>query len=250
MRVPMQRLALALAVLVTIALAGPARAVDGVTEINQAKALAGGVTPSDTPGFPVLILDTAGSFRLTSNLTVPDVDTTAIRVSSFDGPVEVTIDLNGFSIIGPVDCSRVDDTTVCSDSGTGDGIHVGSMGVSLTVTNGTIRGMGHNGIAATFTGSRSRIDDVTAVSNANDGIAVLVSRITDSRAELNGLDGVSATSNGGVITGCTLKDNGNWGIYSTAGNGIGGNAFVGNTAGPYLGGVVLAPNVCGTVVCP
>ena len=45
----------------------PAGAVDGVIEINQAKALAGGVTPSDTPGFPVSI-DTAGSYRLTGNL--------------------------------------------------------------------------------------------------------------------------------------------------------------------------------------
>jgi hypothetical protein len=35
-------------------------AVDGVIEINQARVLAGGITPADTPGFPVTI-GTSGS---------------------------------------------------------------------------------------------------------------------------------------------------------------------------------------------
>lgn len=239
-----------LAVALAIVAIGPAHAVDGVIEINQAKALAGGVTPSDGPGFPVLILDTTGSFRLTGNLTVPDAETTAIRVSTFSGPVEVTIDLNGFSILGPVECERVDTETVCSGSGAGSGIDVGSMNVSLTVTNGSIRGMGSHGIAATFSGGRTRIDRVTAVSNAGSGISVLLSQITDSRAELNGQDGVSATEDGGLITGCSLRDNGNYGLYSTAGNGFSGNTFVGNTAGAYVGGVPLSANVCGTALCP
>jgi hypothetical protein len=39
-----------------------AAAVDGVIEINQAKALAGGVTPGDTAGFPVA-LSAPGSYR-------------------------------------------------------------------------------------------------------------------------------------------------------------------------------------------
>jgi len=54
--------------LVTL-LGGPALAVDGVIEINQARANAGGVTLSDGPGFPVTI-DHNGSYRLTSDLTV------------------------------------------------------------------------------------------------------------------------------------------------------------------------------------
>ena len=51
-----------------LAFCAPALAVDGVIEINQARALAGGVTSGDTPGFPVII-DTAGSYTLTSDLT-------------------------------------------------------------------------------------------------------------------------------------------------------------------------------------
>lgn len=38
-----------------LGLAGSAWAVDGVIDINQARALAGGVTPGDTAGFPVTI---------------------------------------------------------------------------------------------------------------------------------------------------------------------------------------------------
>ena len=44
-----------------------ALAVDGVTLIDQNKALAGSVTPGDTPGFPVTISQ-PGSYRLSGNL--------------------------------------------------------------------------------------------------------------------------------------------------------------------------------------
>jgi hypothetical protein len=44
-----------------------------------------------------VVLTLAGSYRLTSNLVVPDANTDAIDVNAD----EVTIDLNGFSIIGP-----------------------------------------------------------------------------------------------------------------------------------------------------
>jgi hypothetical protein len=76
-------------------LATSAGAVDGLVLIDQNHALAGSVTPGDAPGFPVTISQ-AGSYRLASNLTVPaGVD--AIQITAND----VTIDLNGFSIIGP-----------------------------------------------------------------------------------------------------------------------------------------------------
>ena len=40
--------------------AGPVSATDGVIEINQARALAGGVTVGDAAGFPVLIIAARG----------------------------------------------------------------------------------------------------------------------------------------------------------------------------------------------
>ena len=41
------------ALAVVLVLADPALAVDGVIEINQARAAAGNVTVGDAPGFPV-----------------------------------------------------------------------------------------------------------------------------------------------------------------------------------------------------
>ena len=71
-----------------------ALAVDGVVLIDQNKALAGGATPGDTPGFPVTISQ-PGSYRLSGNLTLP----TGMNGIEIQVP-NVTIDLNGFSIIG------------------------------------------------------------------------------------------------------------------------------------------------------
>src|SRR5436190_8539455 len=103
------------AVLVVASL--PARAVDGVIEINQKAALAGGVTAGDAPGFPVTI-DASGSYRLTGNLSV-DHKTTAIQVTAAAADVE--IDLNGFSILGPTTCTAPP-TVACSPLGSGRGI--------------------------------------------------------------------------------------------------------------------------------
>ena len=72
-----------------------AHGVDGVVLINQAKALAGNVTPGDAPGFPVT-LSRRGSYRLSGNLRVAR-DTNGLEVAAED----ITIDLNGFTIRGP-----------------------------------------------------------------------------------------------------------------------------------------------------
>src|SRR6266446_3470936 len=96
-------------------------AVDGVVLIDQNRALAGGVTPGDTPGFPVTI-SLAGSYRLSGNLTVPNANTTAILITADN----VTIDLNGFSIIGPTVCSGSPPVTSCSPTGTGHGVDGGT----------------------------------------------------------------------------------------------------------------------------
>ena len=73
-----------------IAVGSPALASDGVIEINQAKALAGGVTAGDTATFPVTISE-PGSYILTSDLMTsgPMIDITVGNV---------TLDLNGFTL--------------------------------------------------------------------------------------------------------------------------------------------------------
>ncbi len=156
--------------LLGMALATPARAVDGVIEINQAKAKVGGVTPGDTPLFPVTISQ-SGSYRLTSNLDVTDAsarpsgtlaeNTTAIQVTADN----VTIDLNGFMIKGPTVCSGVPATT-CTPTGSGIGIEEVGAAVGGAVVNGTVQGMGSRGVMA-----GSHAEKVRARNNGGDGIS-------------------------------------------------------------------------------
>ena len=149
---------------VTLAAASPIRAVDGVIEINQASAEAGSIVPGDAPGFPVTI-NGAGprSFRLTSDLVIPDENTSGITL----GRQYVEIDLNGFTIQGPVTCFWDGGVTLpvtCSASGTGVGV---DMSVYSRLHSGQIIGMGSHGID---TGSRGTITDVTVQMCAGDGI--------------------------------------------------------------------------------
>src|ERR1700674_3651005 len=153
----------------------PTWAVDGVVLIDQNKAMAGNVTPGDTPGFPVTI-SLPGSYRLSGNLTVPDENTTAIDVTVGG----VSIDLNGFGIFGPTICTGFPAVTNCAPTGTGYGIkaeqlnHADTISLETTsISNGTIKGMGAGGILCqsdSFAGCL--IDGVRAVSNGRDGMFI------------------------------------------------------------------------------
>jgi len=217
------RFAVGLTILAMAILPRPAAAVDGVTEINQARALAGGVTGSDTLGFPVFI-DTNGSYRLTSNLTV-DENTVAIEVLA--SAKEVTIDLNGFAIVGPVTCPGL--PPVCSGSGTGVGIHAADTATRVEVSNGTIRGMGSHGIYLAGGGS---IEHVRSGENAGDGINLGInffgnSLVKDSTASSNGGTGIS-TSAYSVVVNDIAVGNAVDGIATATGCTIAGNTTIAN----------------------
>lgn len=129
-------------ILASLALAATAQAQ--VININQAKALAGGVTPGDAPGFPVTISQ-PGSYRLMGNLTVPDGNTTAIVVTH----PRVTLDLNGFAIQGPVVSSGAGSALTCTGrsanwySGAGVVVQLPAHTAgAVAVSNGTIAGLG------------------------------------------------------------------------------------------------------------
>jgi hypothetical protein len=63
-------------------------------KIDQDKAVAGGVTPGDMPGFPITLTQ-PGRYVLTSNL-YPPLNTGGIEVKNHD----ITIDFNGFRLHG------------------------------------------------------------------------------------------------------------------------------------------------------
>ena len=97
--------------LLTLALALPAFAVDGVVEINQTCAVNTGCFSGDAAGFPVTISQT-GSYRLTSDLSQTTTTNHTIHITNT--AQNVTIDLNGFSIQGPNSCSGGGSSITCT----------------------------------------------------------------------------------------------------------------------------------------
>ena len=199
------------------ALVVPAHAGDGVTEINQARALAGGVTAGDTPGFPVTISE-SGSYRLVGNLTVTSTTADAISIMSVSA---VSLDLGGFSIEGP-------------GSGSGNGVQ--GTGGGHTVRNGLIFSMGRDGV---LLAGNVRVERIDALSNGLNGIKVgansIVSSCTatnntsrgidassgnntivrDSVASNNGFTGIQVL-NHSIVSGSTANGNGTYGIFANA----------------------------------
>jgi hypothetical protein len=201
-------------------------AVDGVVLISQSSALAGNVTPGDAPGFPVTI-SVSGSYRLSSNLTVPDSNTNAIDITADN----VTIDLNGFSIIGPVVCSGPggeSPVTSCSPNGTGIGVNnVFGAARNITVRNGDIHGMGQSGMSL-YVGSL--VEKVNVSNNGTIGIIVgQASKVSSCVVTRNGSTGIDALD-GGVISGNTLYENGHGGIQAVCPSLIEGNTALFNGA--------------------
>ena len=132
------------ACIAAIAACGVLSAKDTEVMLIDQKAAASGATPGDAPGFPVTIAQ-PGSYRLISNLVVPDGGTTAIEITADN----VTLDLNGFAIKGPNVCTP--NPTRCTISG-GAGIGVKAVHptaaspANVRVMNGTVTGMGGHGI--------------------------------------------------------------------------------------------------------
>jgi hypothetical protein len=203
--------------IILVGLTAPAHAVDGVKLINQSVATNGTASAADDPGFPVT-LSRAGSYRLSGNLTVPDANTTAIEITADD----VTLDLNGFAILGPTVCSGF--PVSCSPTGTGAGVFAGSDNV--TVINGTIRGMG--GLGVELIGATNRIERVHAKSNGSVGIKGGVSTtVTGSKATENGSFGITADG-GSIVTGNTARGNRGAGITVESGTTVSGNTAIFN----------------------
>jgi len=205
-------------------------AVDGVVLIDQNHALAGNITAGDAPGFPVT-LSQPGSYRLTSNLTVADANTTGIQIMANN----VTLDLNGFSIIGPVVCTSSPAT--CPAVGTGIGIEAqnslpGRPGPSgVRVFNGTVRGMGSSGLL--MVGAGSSVERMQVTNNAGAGIIVAGS-VLDTSITANGSFGVLAI----IVRGCNITDNHGDGIVLDAAGGVAND----NIASFNGGHGILSPN--------
>lgn len=183
-----------LALLVTSVLLAPALgwAGDGRLEINQTCA-AVGCFPGDSAGFPVTIT-ASGSYVLTSDLVVANVASNGIQMQTQG----VTLDLNGFTVRGPVTCARDQEfqydasLLACTGSGSGTGV-VGNT--ATLVRNGRVTGFGSYGINA-------------------GGALVLPSAVEDVRVDQNAQGGIYL--NNGTIRRATVSLNGGSGIFNIA----------------------------------
>lgn len=210
-----------LPLLCSLALAAPSGAVDGVVEINHACATTNGCFPGDASGYPVTITGAAGpSYRLTSDLLVPDENTDGVLVSTSG----VGIDLNGFSIVR-VGC--VGALLQCTPGqGTGSGIETSSVfNLGLSVKNGSITGMGRNGL---FLADQAEVTGVRVRWNRRTGISVGAGSIlADNTAFENGFDGLSAGVTS-VVSNNTAYENGQRGIFAEAGSSVQQNSTYNN----------------------
>ncbi len=251
------RVALSSVVVLSIMLlCGSVHAVDGVVLIDQARANTGGVTPGDTPGFPVTI-SRPGSYRLSSNLTVTRANTTCIEITSDD----VTLDLNGYTISGQTVCTPGANKSVsCSPTGNGIGVNAPTE-ANIAVTNGVVRGMGLDGI--NLAGPNTRAENIQAYSNGWNGILATIG--TNNTSSNNGMVGITLANgsnntsawNGGdgidssgTANNNVSNDNGGFGInagtannnasFNNGGDGIDAYTANGNTAAGNTGNGINA----------
>ncbi len=184
----------ALRILLLVLLPIGAHAGDGRIEINQARAQAGGVAIADAAGFPVQIVP--GNYVLTSDLVVP---AGVAAITSVSGNSDFTIDLNGFSIVGPGTCSGSPVSCTLAPSS----IHgISLSGPNVLIRNGTIRGFAGNGVQ--LNGLSNRVHDLRVEQNAGAGIVVAgPAMISGNTVRLNLDDGIDA----GLAPNCLIRDN-------------------------------------------
>jgi len=212
--------------------AGPsAYAVDGVIGLNQAMLQNNVVFDISLPG----------SYRLTSNILASYIspnspgNASALGVSAING--DVTLDLNGFTIAGPVFCSTSGITgTSLSCTNTGPGVAINVLGSvrSVVIKNGTIHGWGGNAIVIAD-GVNAVIENVTVIENGGVGIKASNARINHVVAVKNLGNGVEAL--GGMVSDVYSALNKGHGIVLSDGMILGANASANGGYGLSLGSV-------------
>ena len=232
----------ALAVLAFVLPADEALAA-GPIVLTQAKALAGGITPGDAPGFPIT-LSKSGSYVFKSNL-LPPAGVNGIEVTV----PYVTIDFDGFLLHG----------------GSAASIGITTTGNALTVKNGIIAHFNLVGIQAST--AYVSVENVQIMENGQNGVSLGdYAKVTGSIISANGSSGIDCgnychvegnvlSSNkfrgvyvgSGSILGNTIQNNHSFGIRAVNGVGYGENTLLGNNSGggQALGPLIaLQPNAC------
>lgn len=207
-----------------------AHAVDGVFLITQNLV-------NGSSGFPYTIT-APGSYRLASNLVVPlDPNTTAIVIQSDN----VTLDLNGFEIVGPIDCTGTP-PTCAPNTGIGSGVDA-SAARNVTVLNGTVKGFRRWGVRV---GAGGTVRGVRVLTHGGHAEAVAIQLGNGSLATENVVidirgEGIFGES-GNTMTKNTVTNVGPFGsCLNTGGAGGVGGTISHNTCHGANSGVVAGP---------
>lgn len=199
--------------LIAAALIASGSAAFAQAVINQNMAVAGNVTPGDTAGFPVT-LSQPGSYKLTSNLFVPE-GSMGVHITA----ANITLDLNGFSIIGPSTCTRVYNTkaVTCSYTGSFAGVGVAHNAPGARVRGGTVKGF-QAGVSSYASAS---VEDITATFNMQgvsiSGNAGMSFRLSGINASYNATNGIDTGTTIGTIERSQSNQNGGKGINAQSG---------------------------------
>jgi len=263
----MHRIAFAVAAILSIFIVLPAYA-QGKIVITQAKALAGNVTPGDTPGFPV-VLSLPGAYIFESNLTVPSGGF-GLQVNSNN----VDIDMNGFLLTGS-GVANFGVVTYFGESRIHDGVINRFKSVGMYIRNNAwviedmqiVRngGMGIDATGARFIAVR---DSLVAANNGNGIVAGDSALFRDNTVSTNGSYGIDCKVNckaegnsiennrgfgivaiSGLLIGNTVSGNGGYGIVDADrfDLGLANNILIDNGANGTFqraGGIDLHPNAC------
>jgi len=142
------------------------------------------IKSSDLP----LTISQSGSYYLAETINFATQDTTGITITASD----VTIDLNGYALIGPGKAT--------GSSGSG----ISASGQQITVLNGSVCQWRGSGIALS---SSCQVSDVKAINNGGNGISVANdSTVKDCVAVDNNANGISGNE-GCVIDNCSANNN-------------------------------------------
>jgi len=169
------------------------------------------INATNTPGDANSIFRIAqpGSYYLTGNVT-GEAAKNGIEI----GASGVTLDLNGFDVVGV--------------TGSLDGISATASLRNFTLRNGSVRNWGDDGVDLSTSLSRmARVEAVHASGNATDGIrAGDGGLVVNCHASYNGEDGISSAL---TVTGSVARNNGGFGFSITAGGVIVDSAAYDNT---------------------
>lgn len=195
---------------------------------------------ADKPGF-LVVIEEPGYYRLSGNLKVPDANTTAIEINADN----VTLDLNGHAIQGPVRCQQL--PAPCWPGGSGNGVHaVNRSGIS--VKNGIIQGMGNYGVYLET--NAASLDRVVMARNGHGGAVLFGGSISNSVAEANGGDGIFGVDL--KVRNSTMRGNQMLGLAAYGQSSFSGNQFKGNNgnaAQTNLKPAAVGRNVCNGAPC-